>query len=72
MNLFLFGLVKTEKGAKIAPRVVPKLGYFDGQVPKLGSRVTLATLGAGLSYVYAIKPLKQSTPTLFTIHAQHL
>ena len=29
MNLFLFGLSKTETGAKTAPRV-PKRGYFDG------------------------------------------
>ena len=42
MNLFLFGLRKTETGAKTAPRV-PKFGYFDGWVPKLSSRVTLAT-----------------------------
>ena len=33
MNLFLFGLSKTETGAKTAPRV-PKLGYFDRLVPK--------------------------------------
>ena len=38
---------KKETGAKIAP-LVPKLGYFDGQVPKLGSQVTLAASGAGV------------------------
>ena len=27
---------------------MPKLVYFDGQVPKVSSRVTLATLGAGV------------------------
>ena len=32
--LFLFGLSKTETGAKTAPWV-PKLGYFDGRVPNL-------------------------------------
>ena len=48
MNLFLFGLSKTETAAKNAPRV-PKLGYFDRQVPILSSRVTLATSsGAGV------------------------
>ena len=47
MNLFLFSLTKTETGAKTAPRVT-KLGYFDGRVPKLSSRVTLATSGAGV------------------------
>ena len=46
-DLFLFGLSKTEAGAKTAPRV-PKLGYYDGRVPKLSSRVTLATSGAGV------------------------
>ena len=38
---------KNGKSAKTAPRV-PKLGYFDGQVPKPSSRVTLATSGAGV------------------------
>ena len=47
MNLFFFGLLKTETGAKTASRV-PKLGYFDGQVPKPSSRVTLATSEAGV------------------------
>ena len=47
MKLFLFGLLKTETGAKTAP-LVPKLGYLDGWVPKLSSRVTLATSGAGV------------------------
>ena len=47
MNLFLFGFSKTETGAKTAPRV-PKLGYFDGRVPKLSFRVTLAMLRAGV------------------------
>ena len=46
-NLFLFGLTKTETGAKTAPWM-PKLDYFDGRVPKLSSRVTLATSGAYL------------------------
>ena len=46
MNLFLFGLSKTEAVAKTAPRV-PKLGYFDGWVPKLSSSVTLASSWAG-------------------------
>ena len=27
---------------------MPKLGYFDGRVPKVSSRVTLATSGAGV------------------------
>ena len=47
MNLFLFGLSKTETGDKTSPRV-PKLGYFTGQMPKLSSRVILATSGADL------------------------
>ena len=47
INLILFGLSKTETGAKTAPGV-PKLGYIDGRVPKLSSRVTLATPGAGV------------------------
>ena len=47
MNLFLFSLTKKETGAKTAPRV-PKLGYFDGRVPKLSSRLTLATSGASV------------------------
>ena len=47
INLFLFGLSKTETGAKTAPRL-PKLGCFDGRVPKLSSRVTHAKLGAGV------------------------
>ena len=47
MNLFLFGLSKTETAAKNAPPV-PKLGYFDRQVPILSSQVTLATSGAGV------------------------
>ena len=41
-EIILFGLSKTETGAKTASRV-PKLGDFDGRVPKLSSRVTLAT-----------------------------
>ena len=41
----LFGLQKT--AAKTVPRM-PKLGYFDGRVPKLSSWVTLATSGAGV------------------------
>ena len=45
INLYIFGLSKAETGAKTVPRV-PKLGYFDGRVPKLSSRVTLATSGA--------------------------
>ena len=48
MNLFLFGLSKTEAGAKTAPRA-PKLGYFDRRGPKLSARVTLATLGADVA-----------------------
>ena len=47
MNLFLFGLSKTETGSKTALRV-PKLGYFDGRVPKTSYWVTLATSGAGM------------------------
>ena len=47
MNLILFGFSKTETGTKTAPRV-PKLGYFDGRVPKLRSWVTLVTSGAGV------------------------
>ena len=35
-------------GAKTTPRM-PKLGYFDGRVPKVSSRVALATAsGAGV------------------------
>ena len=45
INIIFFGLTKT--GAKTAPRV-PKLDYFDGRVPKVSSRVTLATSGAGV------------------------
>ena len=33
---------KNGNGRQNRPRV-PKLGYFDGRVPKLSSRVTLAT-----------------------------
>ena len=40
MNSFVFGLSKAETGTETAHRV-PKLGFFDGQVPKLSSRVTL-------------------------------
>ena len=46
-QFILFGLSKTETGAKTAPRVL-KLGYFDGRVPTLRSRVTHATSGAGM------------------------
>ena len=46
-DLFLFGLSKTEAGAKTAPRV-PKLGYFNGWVPNLSNSVTLALSWAGL------------------------
>ena len=52
-NIIFFCLTKT--GANTAPRV-PKLGDFDGRVPKARSQVTLATcLGGrlGLSYMYA-------------------
>ena len=44
-EFILFGFSKTETGAKTAPRL-PKLGYFDGRVPKLRSRLTLVTSGA--------------------------
>ena len=47
MNLFLFSFTKTETAAKTAPQV-PKLGYFDGRVPKLSSRVTLSMSVAGV------------------------
>ena len=40
---FFFGLSKTETLSKL-----PKLGYFDGRVTKLSSRVTLATSEAGV------------------------
>ena len=45
---------KKETCAKTAPRE-PKRGNFDGRVPKLGSRVTLAKSGAGVAchiYIY--------------------
>ena len=45
INIFFLGLQKTV--VKTAPRV-PILGYFDGRVPKVSSRVTLATSGAGV------------------------
>ena len=44
---FFFGFSKTKMGAKITS-LVPKLGYFDGRVPKLSCRVTLAMSGAGV------------------------
>ena len=47
MNLFLLSVSKTELGAKTAPQV-PNLGYVDGRVPKLNSRATFATSGAGV------------------------
>ena len=57
MNLFLFGFSKAKTGAKTAPRV-PKLGYFDGRVPKLSCRVKLATSGAGVvCHVYSDPPI---------------
>ena len=37
---------KNGNGAKTALRV-PKLGYFDGRMPNLSSRVTLATCAGG-------------------------
>ena len=46
-EFILFGFSKTETGAKTAPRL-PKLGYFDGRVPKLRSRLTLVTSGADM------------------------
>ena len=46
-DFILFGLSKTETAAKTAPRV-PKLGDFDGRVPKLSFHVTLAKSGAGV------------------------
>ena len=55
MNFFLFGLSKTETGTKTAPRV-PKLDYSDGRVPKLSSRVTLATAcSVKYNYIKCIK-----------------
>ena len=51
----MFGLSKTETGAKTAPRV-PKLDNFDGRVSKLSSRVTLATSGAGVSCHIQLRP----------------
>ena len=47
LNYFCLVFQKTETGAKTAPRV-PKLGYFEGWLPKLSSRVTLVTLGASV------------------------
>ena len=44
INYYCLVFLKTETGAKTAPRV-PKLGCFDGRVPKLSSRVTHAKLG---------------------------
>ena len=47
-----FILVATSKmvtGVKTAPRV-PELGYFNGRVPKLSSRVTLATSGTSVVF----------------------
>ena len=43
-NIIFLDLTKT--GAKTAPRV--QLGYFDGRVPKVITRATLATSGAGV------------------------
>ena len=49
---------KNGTGAKTAPRV-QKLGYFDGRVPKLSSRMKLATSGAGVvCHIYYI-PITQ-------------
>ena len=64
MNLFLFE--KTETGAIIAPWV-PKLGYYDGRVPKLSSRVSLATSRAGVvchKYVHNMETEVKYTSTV--------
>ena len=45
INIIFFGLTNT--GAKTAPQV-PKMEYFDGRVPIVSSRVTLATSEAGV------------------------
>ena len=52
INIIFFDLTKNGRqnrflGAKTAPWV-PKLGYFDGRVPKVSSWVTLTTSGAGV------------------------
>ena len=68
INIIFFGLTK-KTGAKTAPRV-PKLGYFDGRVPKVSSRVTLATSGPAwsvtcafisMNYIYWKLELKPSS-----------
>ena len=62
MHFFLFGLSKTESGAKTAPRV-PKLGYYDGRVPKLSS--THATSRRGPSWsVICRAPFHEEKPIL--------
>ena len=48
--IFVLSFKNGKTGAKTAPRV-PQLGYSDGRVPKLSSRVTLKVGGRrGLSY----------------------
>ena len=49
MNLILFGLTKTETGAKTAPWA-PKLSYFDGRALQLCARFTLVPSGASVVY----------------------
>ena len=61
-EFILFGISKTEIGAETAPRV-PKLGYFDGRVPKLSSRVTLATYCSPKTPIEGI-PIKKYIKTL--------
>ena len=52
-EFILFGLSKTETGAKTASRV-PKLGYFNGREPKLSSRATLTKPGPAWSVIYCV------------------
>ena len=47
MNLFLFDLTKTKKGAKTAPLAL-KMSYFDGRAPQLSARVNHGTPAAGM------------------------
>ena len=47
VQVTVFFSYKNGNGRQTAPRV-PKLGYFDGRVPKLSSRVTHASSGAGV------------------------
>ena len=57
INIIFFGL--TKKGGQNCSSVA-KLGYFNGLVTKVSSRVTLAALGAGVvCHTYTVLQLKK-------------